>query len=1278
MWLLYRPPNNSTTEYLGGWGRQLRFQFTSLECYNFFVNENQEPPRSHLDRISETKRGPGRLPELTHLQQQDPQLFTSSPPTADQLLAILEDERTPVLGRDEIKVARDRVAELEAAALNDPELAEKVKTIYSALLEQELNRLLIEQQDELRKIENYYDGRREDPDEVKKALKRISTARDKVQKFRVRVRSRDPYGRQEQTNKIISKLDNFLENELRPLEAKIKSGTAIGSQPGLQPETTPLPVDVIDDSKKFKEDLEKEVTTFVELQRNIVRNISSDLDYDPREGSPSDASKFRDSFSYFQLILFPHFRERANTIGTDELKLFYEIEKRVANTSRVTSEEIAARIKLIVFSRLPELGDLENEISSLESLPVNGKAGDNPTIQLETIYTRFQALKSQQGSPNSLLVVETTGDDSQEVREEIEQLLSKAESLVKNLTQELYDYYFVSTPPKISTVNHLWQELNKPSPTSQNELATRIRELEHWWGQFWDDTNNQPRPDIVPELVVAGNTIFPDGNLSDQMNRSPVLQQTIRRYQSAIENFSSLEYQLKAQSLISLLDTIDRLKFTGSRVVDSTQVGETGQQFTSQDLRSLAQDLERGRTAHRVLLNAMGAKGDREINRINNSLQKIRSLIQEIENRPVEQMTLTEIADELISGRAKANPFDWQYWRSVAENTSRSKALVDAFHNRIFDKEQNLSGDYATEPERIKKEQERQTQHHRVALAKLPQTLQSETGKASGNRDKLIDSVYKLMQSNRASWLAATTYHSEHGENIRKVLRWVYYTSAIQPHESGYNPYLAYNSLASEQGQDNLAHAIEGEFPHLDSNLVSTVVSLFSNFSVLDSILREAKLNTKTTGHDHASKVNRVLIQNPLAAYIHEAYRYGGNKKDWSAWWLAYLGELPPGYGPYKEDGGVVLNQQGTPIQVGEQPVDQSADINEIRELILLFENCFYDTSEFEGKIYSTAELNRSNPDNRMRHVFPDTFDMLMLGERETLVVPDAANERWNVVNHEGKTVIYVKRGEIFDAVTSQLLATIQGDQVIDTNGTSLGHIKKVKIKNVSLEFDVPNNFELYEAAETGGENGEAGWKKLLTFDFQELSGLTAEVIMGSVEQGKPGLLNQWLRTAGQVKMFPGNPLRKAIEPMLTRFIFRLFSNFQSTDPRERKNLYTDIVRELENSIESGGLASYNQEVRTVIKKLEGDRRYKGMSSNLRPWNESGERQKARIKYMEIYWRHTHPDGPNPPKPLERFATVRDLTPEENRYLRILNGSEPVPKPVNRSGDFFKPKDETK
>lgn len=312
-----------------------------------------------------------------------------------------------------------------------------------------------------------------------------------------------------------------------------------------------------------------------------------------------------------------------------------------------------------------------------------------------------------------------------------------------------------------------------------------------------------------------------------------------------------------------------------------------------------------------------------KIDEINEGRSRVIDRIEKMLRPEVSEMTLKEIAEELLD--ARMDPFLWKEWK-VASGADRERDIVNEFIRQgltAIDIDSELKDIPAGElreakrSELAKKEIDRITTKVGVQLGTLDNVLQHENEKASGNRGNLFAEAHTRVVTRR-ELLIATTEHPEHGHQVKEIFDRVIKVSSLRKGECvvirngkevsilendikdedgnfteeivyKHDSLLNFNALQGEKGRTILNRYIEREFKDFSPEAKNLSQRAFIAFDFLTLSLRELQKRTQTRGFNGGiADKDRVMFSDPVAAAVHRMFRYGGNKEDWSMWTLLY------------------------------------------------------------------------------------------------------------------------------------------------------------------------------------------------------------------------------------------------------------------------------------------------------------------------------------------------------------------------------------------------------
>lgn len=345
----------------------------------------------------------------------------------------------------------------------------------------------------------------------------------------------------------------------------------------------------------------------------------------------------------------------------------------------------------------------------------------------------------------------------------------------------------------------------------------------------------------------------------------------------------------------------------------------------------------------------------------------IKSTEEELPPRPISEMPYDEFADEMI--KLGLDPIRLEYGQG--RPPGRAKDLAIAYNKTMDPEGRHPSGREYTPDEIV----ENISKKYELLLKMLNAKLVDGSGAASTNRAMLFEQL-KAYVFSRKDLMIATTYNPIWGELTRDILRNIIESAAKgKVTINGTEEKFDYNMLAGEQGFTHLNDMVSKSYPTPTSppateaevkkveNAKMYAKLLFTVFDMLNIVLQENQLQTKTRAHNNGLQMtDAISLQFPLAAYVHNSERYGGNPKDWRAWFLLYLEEIP-------ESNSGRFGAKGN-----------SHRLHEMQRMLKIHQEAYYDTSSFVGKVKIPGFC---------RSLFPDTYDLVVLNEGEYLQLPD-------------------------------------------------------------------------------------------------------------------------------------------------------------------------------------------------------------------------------------------------------------------------------------------------
>lgn len=833
------------------------------------------------------------------------------------------------------------------------------------------------------------------------------------------------------------------------------------------------------------------------------------------------------------------------------------------------------------------------------------------------------------------------------------------------LQQQLDRYYHylqdevLTKEPSISPeVQALRRDLIAARSTTSGNTTKVITQLEASW--------STAKSLILPvgwELEDSfGEVIFPSPTTKNlDTLRSAVEAEYESQVTSEIARLEQINFKEGFQDIEALINKILSID------------PHTRDNLSTKELTALRVDLENAVNAAQRLGLFDQDSNDQHKKEIVTVQAKITSALNQIERyitasqekKKPDEMTFEELAQEVIA--RNIDPFDWAKWNVAPDEYNRQ--VRTAFMDKMFDESET---DLARKLERLKYKL-------LVQLKTLDSKLGYQNRTASVDRSQLFGVKGELNNRliKREDIIAAITHHPQYGREVRQILRFIIEKAAQREQiydqvtnkwikNPDYIPELAYGSLSSpERGRDLMDKHINTQFSAVDPEVRRLAGLLFTSFDMLTISLQELQKTTQTRGHNAGLEdKDIILLQDPLASFVHRAQRYGSNEKDWTGWWTLYLTKVHPNH------------TLGT--QAGR---DGGRDIEELQETLKMYEEVFYDTDTFAHKI---------KPRGFCESLFPDAYNLLTLAPGETVMIGDT---------------LYA-----YDAKTDsdQVLLTLKGDKIFNSKGTLVAHKNNShqfrlegssewrRREDLKIPTGYPNptgsgewalpfedtvtrtNFDLYLTA-------QEGWEELLRFTFKAMGKLSfRQITEETKEEGSGGLLSDWLRKAGMAKMFPGNHLKESLTPMLTHFIYRIFSQFEATLIDDRVTLFRQVVKALQESKAPGaglGGGYLTEAMNQVLRNLglkDPDKDFRtltkdDMAPSLRV-RYSLYRQKQLDAYADRWFEE---ENPNQKKPFSIYAPdpLGNRSSAQEEYIQIRKGVISPPSPLTSTGSMLQPKE---
>lgn len=430
-----------------------------------------------------------------------------------------------------------------------------------------------------------------------------------------------------------------------------------------------------------------------------------------------------------------------------------------------------------------------------------------------------------------------------------------------------------------------------------------------------------------------------------------------------------------------------------------------------------------------------------------------------------------------------------------------------------------------------------------------------------------------------------------------------------------------YESLASDTGRSTLGRMITDIMKMIDENPKKFGLSendipddadkakanffakkLFYSFPFLSYILAKRKEETQTDSHntDLEESINWMLVYSPLGHAIHSSQRYGAANVAWM-WLLPYYPELKSGH--YGASG-------------------DAERLNKLRRLMILHQECFFDTSAFAGQIFKKEEGD---------DVLLPPFGVSEFLSPLDIITPSPQEKVALKGNGVGR------KGEILSASSSRpVYLGFNGEICSASDGK----------KGVSIL----RSFELCKTAIDG-------W---LEFLKRTLDVMSEELELDDIVEGegtKKGIVGQLMGDClGKAKMFfseknewKGTELERfdhlygVARPILWHLIERIFYAYRYTDINSRRVLFAKVLEAIDHNMSKGGLSSSSSSrmAASMFKTMSGsgkDRRYgvmggfEGMNVSLAPPDESswGKRRENVFNYLKALWeweRETSKEG---------------------------------------------------
>lgn len=496
-------------------------------------------------------------------------------------------------------------------------------------------------------------------------------------------------------------------------------------------------------------------------------------------------------------------------------------------------------------------------------------------------------------------------------------------------------------------------------------------------------------------------------------------------------------------------------------------------------------------------------------------------------------------------------------------------------------------------------------------LERFAGTTDTGSGAATVPRENMMSTLPAYMLT-REEVMLATTQHPLWGRQTRKILDDVIEKAAGETKKLTDGNKFSYATLASARGLNYLSEFIDTEYSGDLKEARDFAKLLFQSFDMLSIVLQvRQRTATGTRSHNAGESFEPIASQDMAAAAIQNGLRYGGNKADWRKWSFTWFKEFP-GTGMY---GGKMRIADGTPHGT---EVDLTAEMNEQRELVLAYWNCFIDADKLIKPLQANLKTDAQS-------YFPDTRDLLKLGDTPTSGA---------TLTDRSELIMYPTG---VDATTGLPLAA--KGKIIDMNDAEILDDKPPA---------PPANWAEYDVA-------MSGWTNMIKMSYQHPGDhLSAHQILAEVDGQKGGLLNKFLSEAGKAKIFQPKHLREFLPVMLFTFILRLIQ-FSAVNIEDRPHLRDEIVEALESS---GGLTGgFSHEIHDVIEKLKDPEVVAG------GWKT---RRKQVERYVALYCKFYNIKNPG------GYGTFWEkLKPEQESIRDVLKAAAGPPYPFRTDGDLL-------
>lgn len=368
---------------------------------------------------------------------------------------------------------------------------------------------------------------------------------------------------------------------------------------------------------------------------------------------------------------------------------------------------------------------------------------------------------------------------------------------------------------------------------------------------------------------------------------------------------------------------------------------------------------------------------------------------------------------------------------------------------------------------------------------------------------------------------------------------------------------------------------------------------LFYAFPFLSYILAKRKETTQTDSHntDLEEDINWMLVFSPLGHAIHSSQRYGAANVAWM-WLLPYYPELKSGH--YGASG-------------------DAERLNKLRRLMILHQECFFDTSAFAGQIFKKEEGDDVLLPPFGASEFLSPLDIITPSPQEKVTL------KGNGVGRNGE----------------DLLASPSRPVYLGFNGEICRTSSEGKKGNENLR-----TFDLCKTA-------ISGWLDFLKKTLEDMSkDLEDEEIVEGVGE-KKAILGQLMGDfLGKAKMFftdkeewKGTELENfdhlygVARPILWHLIERTFYAYGYGDIHSRKALFAKALEAVIHDMTKGGLsggsaAKMSAWIYQTMKGVGETIRYgakggfEGMNVSLAPPDENswGNRRAKVYEYLQALW----------------------------------------------------------